>query len=470
MEAEKRRNGKVVAADRRTFLQTAIAGTLLQAQTTRPDIVLFLSDDHGYFDSPVYGGKAVRTPNMERLAAAGMVFTHAFGASPTCVPSRSAIATGLLPARNGAERNHSGVGPGIRTLPTYLKAAGYRVAHFGKSHFQPKESFGDWESVSSEIKGGRLNADLDTSALRTWLESRKDSSTPLCLVVCSHSPHVYWRSNEGYDPRSVELPPGFVDTPETREARTQYYSDITFADRQLGETCDLVRKHLSRNTLFLYTSDNGAQWPFAKWSLYDAGIRMPFIAVWPGVVRAKSRTGAMISFCDLLPTFLDIAGASAPPGIDGRSFAKVLRGESKEHRTEITASHSGDGDMNVYPMRCLRTDRFKYILNLHPEFEYTTHIDRADPADGRYYFDSWVAKAKGDAAAAAIVRRYHERPAEELYDVRSDVHELRNLAADPRYQSTLQEMRARLKTIMKEQRDEGKVYGNPRLLRTGGAG
>lgn len=452
---------------RRSFLQGAAGFPALKAQSRRPDIVLFLSDDHGYFDSSVYGSKDIRTPNMARLAADGMTFTHTFTASPTCVPSRSVLATGLLPARNGAERNHTGVGPGIRTLPSYLKAAGYRVAHFGKSHFQPRENFADWEFVPSEIKGGRLNADLDTAALRKWLEERQDRTTPLCLVVCSHSPHVYWRANEGYDPRKVQLPPTFVDTPETREARTQYYSDITFADRQLGETYDLARKHLGENTLFVYTSDNGAQWPFAKWSLYDAGIHLPFIAAWPGVVQPGSRTDAMISFCDLLPTFLEVAGAPPPGNIDGRSFVGVLRGKSRTHRPEITASHSGDGDMNVYPMRCLRTTRFKYILNLHPEFEYTTHIDRADPADGRSYFDSWVAKAKVAEPAAAIVRRYHEHPAEELYDVTADPYEMKNLAADPKHAAALRALRERLKAIMKAQGDGGKVYGNPRLLHTG---
>jgi arylsulfatase A-like enzyme len=172
----------------------------------------------------------------------------------------------------------------------------------------------------------------------------------------------------------------------------------------------------------------------------------------------------MISFCDLLPTFLDVAGAAAPGGLDGRSFVGVLRGEMTAHRTEITASHSGDGDMNVYPMRCLRNARFKYILNLHPEFEYTTHIDRADAADGRAYFDSWVAKGKSDPAAAAIVRRYHQRPGEELYDVAADPHERKNLAGEAKYQATLKSMRERLRAVMKEQGDQGRVYGNPRLL------
>lgn len=452
---------------RRSFLGAA-PGALLAFQTrpARPNLVLFLSDDHGYFDSPVYGSKVVRTPHMQALAKDGMVFTHAFTGSPTCVPSRSILMSGLMPARNGALPNHSGLTPGVRTLPSLLKDAGYEVFHFGKSHFQPAANFLDWTAVPSEIKGGPLNADLDTAVVEQWLAARAGNKTsaPVCLVICSHSPHVYWRENEGYDPERVDLPPTFVDTPKTRAERAKYYSDITFAVRQLGEVYASCRKHLSRNTLFVYTSDNGAQWPFAKWSLYDAGIRMPFIAAWPGVIAPGTRTDAMISFCDLLPTFVELAGGAVPSGIDGRSFAPVLPGKTKQHRSEIYAAHSGDRDFNVFPTRCARTKQFKYILNLHPEFEYTTHIDVAGPRDGRSYFDSWIEKAKADPGAAAVIDRYHRHPAEELYDVIADPHEMRNLASKPEHAATLSMLRRKVRDWMKQQNDEGKVFGNPRLL------
>lgn len=434
--------------------------------TQKPNLVLFLSDDHGYLDSPVYGSRAVRTPNMESMAKAGKVFTGVFTGSPTCVPSRSILMSGLLPARNGALPNHSGLAPGIRTLPTFLKASGYEVFHFGKSHFQPASNFRDWTPVPSEISGGPLNADLDTAAVERWLAQRAAvrNTPPVCLVVCSHSPHVYWRANAGYDPRRVELPPTFVDTPETRNERAKYYSDITFADQQLGEVRASCRKHLSKNTLFLYTSDNGAQWPFAKWSLYDAGIHAPFLAEWPGVIAPGSRSDALISFCDVLPTLVDLAGGQTPADLDGRSFARVLQGKATTHRTEIYAAHSGDRDFNVFPTRCVRTARFKYILNLHPEFQYTTHMDVAGPNDGRIYFDSWVEKAKTDPGAARIVKRYHEHPAEELYDVAADPHETKNLAAEPAHAATVQELRAKVRAWMKDQGDQGEVFGKPRLL------
>lgn len=450
---------------RRSLLAGSVPALFAQG-AKKPNIVLFLSDDHGYFDSPVYGNKVVRTPNLEAMAKGGLVLTGVFTGSPTCVPSRSILMSGLLPARNGALPNHSGLAPGIRTLPTFLKANGYEVFQFGKSHFQPAANFSGWTRVPSEVNGGPLNADLDTAAVEKWLAQRaaNKSNAPVCLVICSHSPHVYWRPNEGYDPANVDLPPTFVDTPETRSERAKYYSDVTFADKQLGEVRTSCRKHLSKNTLFLYTSDNGPQWPFAKWSLYDAGIHMPFVAEWPGVIAPGSRSDALISFCDLLPTLVEIAGGQPPRDIDGRSFARVLSGKAAVHRNEIYAAHSGDRDFNVFPSRCVRTAKYKYILNLHPEFEYTTHIDVAGPNDGRIYFDSWVEKAKIDPAAEHIVKRYHEHPAEELYDVVADPHETTNLAGDALYATTVRELRAKVRAWMKTQSDEGKVFGKPRLL------
>ncbi|MCC7196359.1 MAG: sulfatase [Gemmatimonadaceae bacterium] len=453
---------------KREFLKTlpaAAAARPARTAPSRPNLVLFLSDDHGYFDSPVYGSKAVRTPAMERIASEGTVFENAFAGSPTCVPSRAIMMTGLYSPRNGAKANHTQLGENVRVLPSYLKERGYRVAHFGKSHFQPAPVYKDWEWVPSEDRsGGPLGSDLQPEAVGKWLAARANPSQPVCLIVCSHSPHVYWEPNQGYDPAKVELPPSFADTPETRAWRAQYYTDITKMDRQLGQVYSAVRKHLGGNTLFLYTSDNGAQWPFAKWTLYDAGIRLPFLASWPGVVKKGARTQAMISFTDLLPTFLELAGGKPPADLDGRSFASVLTSRAARHHTEVYASHFGDKDMNVYPIRTVRGPRFHYILNLHPEFEYTTHIDRAGARDGKEYFDSWVRKAATDPKAAAILRRYHQRPAEELYDTAADPHETVNLAARPEHRKTLEELRAKLAAWRTAQNDRDELYGKPRLL------
>jgi arylsulfatase A-like enzyme len=172
----------------------------------------------------------------------------------------------------------------------------------------------------------------------------------------------------------------------------------------------------------------------------------------------------MVQWIDLFPTLIDIAGGQVPAGLDGRSFAGVLRGKAREFRREIYTTHSGDGGMNVYPIRSVRSRDWKYILNLHPEFAHTTHIDKAKAGDGLKYFASWYERAKTDSTAATIVKRYYERPKEELYDLRNDPHEQRNLAAAPKQSKRLAQMRAQLEAWMQSQNDSRKIFNKPRPL------
>jgi arylsulfatase A-like enzyme len=422
----------------------------------RPDLVVFLSDDHGQLDSTPYGATDVRTPQMQRLADDGLVFTHAFVASPACAPSRAALLTGLMPARNGAENNHAYKRADIASLPETLRALGYETAAFGKV------AHGDADVARH---GFDVHDRSGSAATVAKFLAARDRAKPLCLFVGSHEPHVPWPDLDGYDPAKLQLPPTHADTPETRNFRARYYTDVTKADTQLGEVRALVRAHLDpARTLFVYTSDHGAQWPFGKWNLYDAGIRVPFIAAWPGVIRPGTRTAAMIQWIDLLPTLITAAGGAVPAGIDGRSFLPVLRGEAAGHRTTIFTTHSGDGRMNVYPIRAIRTADWKLILNLHPEFAHTTHIDKALSRDGGRYWISWFERAKSDPAIAALVRRYHERPAVELYNLSTDPFERRNLAADPTHAGRTRELRAQLEAWLETQGDRRTVFNEPRLL------
>jgi N-sulfoglucosamine sulfohydrolase len=425
------------------------------AVTEKPNILFFIADDHGQSDSPVYGAKDVRTPNLEQLANEGLVFTHAFVASPSCGPSRSALLTGLMPARNGAEPNHTVKRDGVRSLPERLRDLGYETAAFGKvAHSGPDAPRHGFDKI------GPGKPDAVTRFLK-----ERDATKPLCLCVGTHWPHVAWPENSGYDPSQVTLPPTFVDTAETREARTQYYTAVSLADREFGAFRDLVRSKLGANTLIIYSADHGAQWPFGKWNLYDASLRVPLIVSWPGVIQPKSRSDALVQWTDLFPTFIELAGGKAAQDIDGRSFAPVLLGKTTVHRSEIFATHSGDGGMNVYPIRALRMDDFKFIRNLHPEFAYTSHIDKARKVDGLGYWITWHALAQsGHSQAEATVNRYHERPNEELYDLKNDPFEMHNLATNPQHADRLSAMRAKLENWMETQGDRRTVFNKPRLL------
>lgn len=427
-----------------SFLVVPLLPGTARAQA-KPHIVIFIADDHGQLDSEPYGARDVRTPHMQRLAKAGMTFSHAFAASPSCAPSRASLLTGLMPNRHGAMVNHAAPKEEICKWPAYLRALGYFCAAFGKvAHYNQDKLYG-FDHYSRVY---------DAKNVATFLDARA-TTKPLCLFVGTHSPHVPWPQQTDYDPAHVNVPVGHLDTKETREMRARYYTAVSKADSELGALMDLVRARLGESVLFLYVSDHGAQWPFGKWNLYDAGIRVPFLAAWPGVIRPGSQTDAMISLVDLLPTVIEAAGGQAPADLDGQSFLQVLRGQKADHRDRIFTTHSRDGTMNVYPIRAVRTPAWCYMRNLNFNGTHTTHIDKALAKDGLYYWLSWVEKAKTDRAAATLVERYHKRPAEELYDLKSDPYQLRNVALDPAHGDRLTKLRADLDAWMAQQQDKG---------------
>jgi arylsulfatase A-like enzyme len=426
--------------------------------SAKPNIVVFISDDHGMLDSEPYGATDIRTPNMARLAADGLKFTHAFVASPACGPSRTAMLTGLWSARNGAEPNHTPKRPDVKSLPPVLHALGYEVAAFGKvAHSNYAKDHG-FDVIGSE-KGGAI----DTVEVARFLADR-DASKPLCLFFGTHHPHVPWGENTGYDPAALKLPPMHVDTPTTREQRARYCSDITRSDTLLGELRALAQAHVPGDTMFIYTADHGAQWPFSKWNLYDIGIRIPFIVAWPGHLKPATTSDALICWPDLIPTFIDLAGGTVPAGIDGQSFAGVLRGTTTTHRDRVFTTHSGDGDFNVYPIRSVRTRDWKYIRNLHPEFQHQTHISRSTGPSGLEYWKTWLLAAEKDPTAAATLKHLAERPAEELYDLTADPFEQHNLATAPAQSTRLTALRADLTAWMQQQGDHQTVFGQPLLI------
>jgi len=284
---------------RRKFLRYSALGTLgatfsvpvgcswsLQQRQRheRPNIVMYLSDDHGIDFLGCYGNKDVRTPNIDALAKEGILFANMFAASPTCAPSRSVLWTGLYPAHNGCMSNHSSCRADITALPTYLRQLGYRVVLAHKFHAKPRKEVFDFEFIEAKLPRNPANR---RTYRREGPEAQPD--TPLCLILADSSPHVTWEPNKIYDPAELRLPPFIVDTPLARKAMANYYQDITTMDKRVGQVRAILREYgFEDNTLFIYTSDQGSEWPHSKWTLYDAGIHVPFIAVWPGRINPGS--------------------------------------------------------------------------------------------------------------------------------------------------------------------------------------
>jgi N-sulfoglucosamine sulfohydrolase len=430
-------------------------------RTDPPNIVLFIADDLSVSDTEPYGNPVVRTPALERLQRESLRFTSAFAVSPTCAPSRSSLYTGLMPFRNGAHANHSGTRPGTPSLVQRLGPLGYDVALAGKLHVGPRDVFpfdliaGTNVPEPGHEEDGVLYTDLELGPVDRWL-SERGAGRPFALIVADHSPHVIWPDSSTYEAANVDVPATHIDTPELRHSRGRYYTDVSKMDRNLGRLLELLERHgLEENTLFLFTSDQGPQFPFGKWTLYDEGVRVPLLVRWPGRVPAGATTDALVSLVDVLPTLVEAGGGDAPGDIDGRTFLDVLEGRTDTHRAHVFATHTGDGTMNRSPARMVRTARYKYILNLNPDSLYHTHMDRArGPVSGAEYWASWRERSFQDEHAAAVLWRYHHQPPQELYDLEADPSERVNLAGDPRHARLLADLHDRLLRWRAEQGDD----------------
>jgi uncharacterized sulfatase len=412
-----------------------------------PNLVFIIADDCTFRDLGCYGGQA-HTPHIDSLAEQGMRFTQCFQAAPMCSPTRHNIYTGLYPVKSGAYPNHTFVKAGTKSVAHYLKAAGYRVALSGKTHVNPRQSF----PFEYSAKGNNP----DIQAIDRLMAESQSTGTPFCLFACSNEPHTPWNKGDPsrYKADDVILPPYFVDTAETREAMTRYLAEITYYDDQVGQILGLLDRHaVADNTLVMVVSEQGSSFPFAKWTCYDSGLQSACIVRWPGQVQPGSVSDAMIEYVDILPTFLEVAGADPIAGLDGRSFVPVLRGQTNRHKDYVygimTTVGINDGSPH-FGIRSVRSGRYKYIWNFTPEIEFRNACTTSPE------FRSWEAAAKnGNADAIDKVRRYRHRPPEELYDISGDPLEWNNLADDPELQSVKSDLRARLLAWMEECGDRG---------------
>ncbi len=421
-----------------------------------PNIVFYISDDLSASDISIYKNQGIEVPNITRLAESGLKFNRAFIASPSCAPSRAALLTGLYPNNNGALANHTYPRTDLQRLPQILKKLGYEVVAFGKIDHNITEERAEQNGFDFYSK----KMTQLPQQVREYFKN-KVSDKPVCLLVGDRRPHVQWIEDANYPMNEVRLPDFFLDTQETREHWARYATDVQGMDHDMGEIMRMAKENLGENSIFLFSADHGSQWPFGKWNLYDYGIRVPLIVSWQGNISAGSNTDALVSWIDIFPTLIDIAGGKVPNDIDGKSFLSVLKNPHTGFRDYIFTEHSGDGDFNVYPIRSVRTERFKYIENLFPENYHTNHSDvlRKDGAGG--YWDSWEVLAQNDSTAFMQVQKYFIRPEAEFYDLKNDPLEQVNLIYDRNYIKEINRLKSILHQEYKTQNDKLELIGEP---------
>ncbi len=444
------------------------------AEPSTRNVVLVVSDDQGQ-DAGCYGNPAIKTPNMDRLAADGTLFTHAFCTTASCSASRSVILTGLYnhrTAQYGHEHtyHHFRTYGDIKSLPVLLTEAGYRTARIGKYHVGPEDVY----RFDVALPGSARNPVEMARNCRGFL-SAKDAR-PFFLYFCTadphrsggffkdapHAPNRFGNKPRGetypgverqtYRPQDVVVPPYLPDTPVCRAELAQYYESVSRVDQGLGLLMELLKQtgHWE-NTLFIYISDHGIAFPGAKTTCYEPGLRSPCIIRHPGVKQRGITSRAMISWVDLTPTILDYAGGrpQTEPPLQGRSFLGVIGMENPAGWDEVYASHTFHEITMYYPMRVVRERRYKLIWNIAYGLTYPS---ASDLWESPTWLDIY---AKGPKAiyGKRTVEAYRHRPEWELYDLEQDPHEIHNLAEDREHTDVLARLKTKLRAFQEETRD-----------------
>ena len=456
--------------DRRNFIKT-VGSAIFAAGTTayavagkapqRPNYLVIAADDCTFNDLPAYGGKNAATPNIDRLASKGMLFNRAYVSSAMCQPCRSELYTGLYPMRNGCAWNHSACRPDITSMPHHLKSRGYRVGITGKVHVQPEKVF-----PFTKVRGFDGNCvrvptrPHNVDRIRRFMQGTPDQ--PFCLVVALVEPHIPWVMGDAakYPPEKLILPANIADTPRTREDFSRYLAEISYMDGQVGEILDtLEASGQADNTLVIFTSEQGSQFPGCKWTNWDTGLHTAMIARWPGKVRAGKRTDALVQYADVLPTLVDAAGGSeSEHDYDGKSFLGVLTGKKSTHRDFVYGMHNNIPEGPAYPIRTISDGKYRYIRNLSPDEIYIEKHLMGKQDDGGLnnpYWETWVGDSWDAPGIYNLVKRYLRRPAEELYHTAKDPFEMTNLANDPASADIKKRLSIELDRWMSEQADPG---------------
>ncbi|MEQ8209804.1 MAG: sulfatase [Lacipirellulaceae bacterium] len=426
-------------------------------RSIQPNIVLIIADDMNWNDCGAYGHPAIRTPNIDRLAAEGLLFKHAYLTTSSCSPSRSSLITGKYPHNTGAEQLHWPLPEGTRTFVQELKHQGYYCASAGKWHLGDavRDHFDRIYDASmagfvlptgDDNKPGKMVA-KKPSGCENWERALDDrpKDKPFFMWLAALDPHRSYEEGTLDPPHKLEdviVPPHLPDVPDVREDLRSYYDEIGRLDKYVGKVMKkLEDQGVADNTLVLFITDNGRPFPRDKTTLYDGGIRTPWIVRWPARVKPTSTTNALVSAVDLAPTFLELAGSTEDASlmVEGESFAKVLSHPELPHREfAFGEDHWHDYEDHA---RCVVTHQFKLIRNDYVDLAPTPSADA-----GRGL--SWLAMQKLHSEGKLKPHQQTcfdaPRPKWELYDLERDPGELDNRMDDPAYESVRDRLAAAL--------------------------
>ncbi len=447
-----------------SFLATCDTPHLEAAE--KLNLLIITVDDMSADSLGAFGCKLPDTsPNIDRLAAEGLCFRHAHVQVGNCMPSRNVMWSGRYPHNNGVEGFYQVPDADYPVLADLMQEAGYFTAIRHKvSHSTPYHPYPSWDLVLDDLPDGTKAHVKDpvsygVSTAR-GIEGAKADGKPFCLVINIADPHkpFYAEAKSGetipdpHEPSRIftadEPPtPGFLfeDAVVSKEL-SHYYSSVRRADDGAGHILKALEESgQADNTLVMFLSDHGMPLPFAKTQLYHHSTHTPLIVRWPGVTKPGDwKDTHMVSAVDFLPTLLDALGLEHPEGIDGRSFAPILKGEGQDGRDLVIKEYNENAGGSRDPMRAVQTKKLLYLFNPWSNGERIM----ATATNGTPTYRRMAELAEINENIAARHDLYQHRVVEELYDIEKDPDCLVNLLDSPAHQTELAELRTALESWM----------------------
>jgi arylsulfatase A-like enzyme len=414
----------------------------------KPNILWITSEDNSAYMLGCYGNRQAQTPNIDALAKESVLFENAYSNAPVCAVARATILMGAYSPTMGTQhmRSRHPIPAIYKPNPEYLRAAGYHCTNPGKTDYNFRGNDNSyWE------KGD--------------YKKRPDGKPFYCILnfTESHESSIFGNAPaepKRLKPEEIDLPPYLPDLPEIRKDLARYHDRVTDMDAKVGKVLkELEEASLADDTIVFYYSDHGGVLPRSKRYLEQTGVRVPMIVRIPEKFRHLSpfkpgeRVTEPVSFVDLAPTVLSLAGIDTPAQMQGRPFLGTKRVEPAADEMEFLYADRFD---ELYGLRRGLTDgKWKYIRNFNPDFPTAPYSFYQFGQPGWRAFQ----KAWQDGKLTGIHKALWEAPgsSEQLYDLTADPWEINNLAADPAHAEKLAALRDLLKATMKEAKDTGVV-------------
>jgi len=440
---------------RRTFLQLAVLAVVFLVASgaagpasgadQKPNVLWITCEDIGPHLG-CYGDPDADTPHLDRLAAKGMTYLHAWSNAPVCAPARTTIITGMYPPSTGSEhmRSFTRLPEGIRMYPQFLREAGYYCTNNSKEDYNLDKPGQVWDVASRKGHWKNRGAGQPFFAIFNFTDT--------------HESRIRTRSHDFvHDPAKVRVPAYHPDTPEVRLDWAQYHDNITVMDRKVGEKLkELDEAGLADDTIVFFYGDHGSGMPRGKRWPYNSGLEVPLIVYVPEKLqdlapeeyRPGGKSERLVSFVDLAPTLLSLVGVEPPEYVQGHAFM----GRYETPPQPYMYGFRGRMDERYDMVRSVSDGRYVYLRQYMPHLIYGQHV--------RYMFvtpTTQVWKKRFDAGKLTPEQSHfwQTKPPEELYDLENDPDEVHNLADSPQHRAILERMRKAQQDLALAIRDVG---------------